>query len=64
MGTKKNKKSEKSEKCIFYDRGYCSNGENCEKLHPDKVCPNLNCFDEKCSFRHSNPCGTFEKNFG
>ena len=27
-----------------------------EDEHPDKVCPETNCFDDKCPFRHPNPC--------
>ena len=53
MGPKRNKKSEK---CSYYDRGYCRNGEYCDKEHPVKVCPESNCFDDKCQFRHPNPC--------
>ena len=53
MGPKINKKSEK---CPFYNRGYCRNGENCDQEHPDKVCPASNCFDDKCQHRHPNLC--------
>ena len=53
MGSRKNKKSSK---CIHYDRGYCFKGEDCNDEHPDKVCPKTNCFDDKCPFRHPNPC--------
>ena len=52
MGPKINKKSEK---CPYYNRGYCRNGENCDQEHPDKVCPASNCFDDKCQHRHPNP---------
>ena len=53
MGPKKHKKSEK---CPFYNRGYCRNEENCAQDHPDKVCQSSDCFDDKCQFRHPNPC--------
>ena len=60
MGPKKNKTQEnlknKSEKCKYYDRGYCRNGESCPDQHPDKVCTDINCFDDKCPLRHPNPC--------
>ena len=46
----------KSEKCQYYNRGYCKNGEACQDYHPDKVCPDQNYFDEKCKLRHPNPC--------
>ena len=58
MGPKKTKTQEKSkiEKCNYYNRGYCRNGESCPDQHPDKVCEDINCFDDKCPFRHPNPC--------
>ena len=46
----------KKEKCIHYSRGYCRNGEDCPEEHPDKVCPDADCFDDKCADRHPNPC--------
>ena len=55
MGPKKNSKN-KSEKCQYYDRGYCKNGKDCQDNHPDKVCPDSKCFEENCTFRHPNPC--------
>ena len=59
MGPKKNKtqqNEETSQKCEFYNRGYCKNGEDCDYKHPDKVCLKANCFNEKCHDRHPNPC--------
>ena len=55
MGPKKTSRK-KSEKCQYYDRGYCKNGKDCQDYHPDKVCPDSNCFEENCTFRHPNPC--------
>ena len=46
----------KSQKCEFFDRGYCKKGEDCEYQHPDKVCSKSNCFNEKCHDPHPNPC--------
>ena len=46
----------KSQKCEFFDRGYCKKGEDCEYQHPDKVCSKSNYFNEKCHDRHPNPC--------
>ena len=43
-----------NEKCIQYNRGYCAKVEDCPNEHPDKVCPDANCFEEKCDFRHPN----------
>ena len=45
-----------NEKCIQYNRGYCAIFEDCPNEHPDKVCPDANCFEQKCNFRHPNPC--------
>ena len=59
MGPKKNKtqqNEETSQKCEFYNRGYCKNGEDCDYKHPEKVCLKANCFNEKCHDRHPNPC--------
>ena len=57
MGPKKKDNfRNKNEKCEHYNRGYCRNGERCQEHHPDKVCPDSNCFDEKCPHRHPNPC--------
>ena len=46
----------KSKKCPYYKTGYCKNGEACQDYHPDKVCPDMNCYEEKCPFKHPNPC--------
>ena len=46
----------KDEKCIHYNRGYCFKEESCPNKHPDKVHPDAHCFEEKCGFRHPNPC--------
>ena len=60
MGPKKDKSKEKLQtktiKCPYYDRGYCKYGEECFKIHPDKVCEKPNCFSDKCDKRHPNPC--------
>ena len=60
MGPKRDKQSEKPQtkkiKCQNYDRGYCKFGEECLKIHPDKVCADPNCFSDKCEKRHPNPC--------
>ena len=57
MGPKKNKTQENIKtKCVHFNRGYCRRGEDCRELHPDKVCPDVNCFNIKCPLRHPNPC--------
>ena len=60
MGPKKDKAAEKPQtkkiKCQNYDRGFCKYGEECSKIHPDKVCKEPNCFSDKCDKRHPNPC--------
>ena len=57
MGPKKRENfRNKSEKCHYYNTGYCKNGESCQDYHADKVCPDTNCFEDKCPFRHPNPC--------
>ena len=45
-----------SEKCVFYNRGYCKSREECEKHHSDKVCNDINCNEKECMSRHPNPC--------
>ena len=49
-------KTKTSEKCKYYNRGYCKNKEDCENLHNDKVCDDLDCDENKCEKRHPNPC--------
>ena len=60
MGPKKSKvkanSRNKSVKCWYYNRGYCSNGDDCEEKHPDKVCADEDCFEDNCENRHPNPC--------
>ena len=60
MVSKNNKSDDsfrnKKRKCDYYDRGYCKYGDKCDNEHPDKICLNPNCFDEKCPSRHPNPC--------
>ena len=60
MVPKKNKNEDnfrnKNKKCEYFDRGYCKHGEKCNYQHPDKICSNPNCFDDKCPSRHPNPC--------
>ena len=60
MGPKKDKSKEKPQtkkiKCPNYDRGYCKYGEECFKIHPDKVCEEPDCFNDQCDKRHPNPC--------
>jgi hypothetical protein len=60
MGPKKDKTKDnsrnKNKKCVYFNRGYCRNGESCRDNHPDKVCPDPNCFEESCELRHPNPC--------
>ena len=60
MGPKKDKVKEKPTsktiKCVNYDTGYCKFGEECFKIHPDKVCEDQHCFSGKSNKRHPNPC--------
>ena len=60
MGHKKNQNNVKprikTEKCQYYDSGYCKYGDKCNKIHPDKVCNDENCIGENCDKRHPNPC--------
>ena len=60
MGPKKNKVKEKPQdehdKCVYYNTGYCKNGEDCSKIHPETNCEDQDCFDDKCEKRHPNPC--------
>ena len=60
MGPKKEQNNSKfkikSEKCSYYDRGYCKFGDKCDKKHPDKVCNDENCLEDNCEKRHPNPC--------
>ena len=58
MVSKKNQNETnfRNKKCDYYDRGYCKHGENCNYEHPDNVCLIANCFEDKCSNRHTNPC--------
>ena len=60
MGPKKNQNSEnvriKPIKCPYYDRGFCKFGDKCYNKHPDKVCNDNNCSEDKCDKRHPNPC--------
>ena len=49
-------KKKPSEKCKFFNRGYCKNKEACENLHNDKVCDDLDCDEKNCDKRHPNPC--------
>ena len=60
MGPKKAKAKEKPDsqfqKCQYYDRGFCNKGNECTKYHSDKVCQDLNCFEDNCMDRHPNPC--------
>ena len=46
----------KNTKCDYFDRGYSKYGESCNNEHPDIVCVDANCFDDKCPARHPNPC--------
>ena len=55
MGPKSDKTNKKL-KCPFYNTGFCKNGEECSKVHPDKVCEDTNCFNDNCKSRHPNPC--------
>jgi hypothetical protein len=48
------KKEEK--KCPYYDRGFCQYRDACKNKHPDKVCSDTNCSEEKYDKRHPNPC--------
>ena len=60
VGPKKDKVKEKPTsqtiKCVNYGTGYCKFGEECFKIHPDKVCEDQHCFSDKCDKRHPNPC--------
>ena len=60
MGPKKNKSDKKSslksEKCQYFDRGFCNKANECSKVHPEKVCDDPDCFDDSCEKRHPNPC--------
>ena len=49
-------KKKSSEKCKYFNRGYCLNKEACENLHNDKVCDDLDCDEKNCDKRHPNPC--------
>ena len=48
-------KKKSSEKCKYFNRGYCLNKEACENLHNDKVCDDLDCDEKNCDKRHPNP---------
>ena len=50
MGSKKDvaKDQPKTQKCTFHDRGYCKHGKKCNKIHPDTVCEDQNCFNINC----------------
>ena len=56
MGPKKDqnnvKPKIKTEKCQYYDSGYCKYSDKCNKIHPDKVCNDENCIGENCDKRH------------
>ena len=58
--TKKNKIKEKPkenyDKCVFYNTGYCKQGVDCSKIHPETNCEDEDCLDEGCDKRHPNPC--------
>ena len=45
-----------AKKCQLYDRGYSKYKEKCTNKHPDKVCDDPNCSEDKCDKRHPNPC--------
>ena len=49
-------KKKTSEKCKFHNRGYCNLKEECENIHSDKVCDDLDCSEINCNKRHPNPC--------
>ena len=42
--------------CKIYNRGFCFYKESCKNKHPDKVCEDPNCSEDKCDKRHPNPC--------
>ena len=58
--TKKNKFKEKpkedNNKCVFYNTGYCKQGDDCSKIHPKSNCEDEDCFDDTCVKRHPNLC--------
>ena len=45
-----------AKKCKIYNRGFCFYKESCKHKHPDKVCDDQNCSEDKCDKRHPNPC--------
>ena len=45
---KKEEKINESEKCDYFNRGYCKWQNDCEKKHNDKVCNNIDCDEDKC----------------
>ena len=49
-------KSKSSEKCSFYNRGYCKSKEDCTKAHNDEVCDDLECEEDQCPKRHPYEC--------
>ena len=53
---KETEKKKKSEKCKYFNRGYCKLKDQCENLHDDKVCEDLDCNESDCDKRHPNPC--------
>ena len=46
----------KSEKCKYFNRGYCKQKWQCEEVLNDKVCEDLDCNESDCDKRHPNPC--------
>ena len=58
MGPKKDQNNFriKTIKCPYYDSGYYKYGDKCHNIHPDKVCNDNNCSEDKCDKRHPNPC--------
>ena len=51
---KESVKKKTSEKCKFHNRGYCNLKEECENIHSDKVCDDLDCNEDQCEKRY--PC--------
>jgi hypothetical protein len=60
MGPKKDKSKDnfrnKNGRCVYFNRAYCKHGASCRDIHPDKVCPDPNCFEQDCELRHPSPC--------
>ena len=49
-------KNKSSEKCNFYNRGYCKSKGDCIKTHNDEVCDDLECEEDNCPKRHPYEC--------